>query len=866
MRHDLPSGIVTFLFTDVEGSTRLLHELGAEGYADALAEHRRVIREACAAEDGVEVDTQGDAFFFAFASPAGALSAAAAMTHALASGPISVRVGLHTGTPLVTSEGYVGDDVHFAARVAAAGHGGQVTCSATTAALVDLPLTELGSHRLKDIAEPVSIYQLGDGAFPPLKTIANTNLPTPASRFLGRDAELYEADRLLHDTRLLTISGPGGQGKTRFALELARRAREERFSDYPAGVFSCFLSSLRDPGLVLTTICQTLSVHEHAGESALEALAAFLEGKKLLLLLDNAEHLLAVVAELSQLLERAPGLTLLVTSRERLRIRGEYAYALPPLAEDEGIALFCERARAEPTSEIAELCARLEGLPLAIELAAARMAILTPAQLLERLSQRLDLLRGTRDADPRQLTLRATIEWSYDLLTPAEQELFARLSVFQGGCTLEAAEEVCDADLDTLHSLVDKSLLRFTQERFWMLETIREFAGERLSIDAGARLTAAHACHFRELAEAAEAPLWAQRTDVWLLRLDSEEANCRAALSWSIREDTEAAVRMAGALYPYWEIRARQSEARKWLTQALALGRPVPPGLRAKALIASGRVAAWHCEWSASSAFLAEAVDLCRRLRDSAGVGRCLGFIGHLRLFQGDVSGAASVLNEAVELARSTNDHQSLARALANAAWSAVEEQDFDRARGMWEEGAAISRVEGMKPSEALCIVHVGYADALAGNFGRAVDRLEEGLVLFEALGETTWTPVAQRYVGLVALLEGDVELAETHLLASLSRGRDRAPQFHLIYWLEELAAVAEAKGQTQRAATLWAATDAQYERLGMAVIEEGRQVRERHRREGDAVTVNPIRSARMRGRDMTLQGAVSFALITQPE
>ncbi len=265
MRADLPSGTVTFLFTDVEGSTKLLHELGAQDYADALAEHRRLIREACAAEGGVEVDTQGDAFFFAFPTPPGALSAAGEMTEALASGPISVRIGLHTGSPLVTAEGYVGDDIHFAARVAAAAHGGQVICSQATAALVDHELTDLGSHRLKDIAEPVSIYQLGDGAFPPLKTIANTNLPTPASRFLGREAELYEADLLLQETRLLTISGPGGQGKTRFALELARRAREERFSDYSAGVFACFLSSLRDPSLVLATICQSLSVREQPG-------------------------------------------------------------------------------------------------------------------------------------------------------------------------------------------------------------------------------------------------------------------------------------------------------------------------------------------------------------------------------------------------------------------------------------------------------------------------------------------------------------------------------------------------------------------------------------------------------------------------
>ena len=258
MRPELPSGTVTFLFTDVEGSTRLLHQLGAEAYAEALAEHRRVIREACAAEGGVEVDTQGDAFFFAFPSAPGAVAAATAFTATLACGDIRVRVGMHTGAPLLTGEGYVGDDVHFAARVAAAGHGGQVVLSSTTAELVDAGGSEpqgssvvsLGLHRLKDIAEPVSIFQLGDSAFPPLKTVANSNLPTPASSFLGREEELFEVDRLLRGTRLLTVSGPGGAGKTRFALELARRARDERFSDYADGVFACFLASLRDPALI----------------------------------------------------------------------------------------------------------------------------------------------------------------------------------------------------------------------------------------------------------------------------------------------------------------------------------------------------------------------------------------------------------------------------------------------------------------------------------------------------------------------------------------------------------------------------------------------------------------------------------------
>ncbi len=490
MRPELPSGTVTFLFTDVEDSTKLLRELGAERYAEALAEHRRVIREACGAEDGVEVDTQGDAFFFAFPTAPGALTAASAFTDALAAGPIQVRVGLHTGEPLLTAEGYIGDDVHFGARVASASHGGQVVVSAATARLVELPLTSLGEHRLKDISEAVAIYQLGDGSFPPLKTISNTNLPRPASSFVGRDEELQDViSRIEAGARLLTLTGPGGTGKTRLAIEAASTLVPE----YKAGVFWVGLATLRDPALVTETISQALG--------AKDGLAGHIADREMLLLVDNLEQVIEAAAELSSLLSACPNLTLLVTSRELLRIQGEVEYPVPPLAEPEALSLFCERSRLGPSKEIAELCARLDSLPLAVELAAARATVLSPAQILERLSQRLDLLKGGRDADPRQQTLRATIEWSYELLSPAGKQLFARLAVFAGGCTLAAAEEVCDADLDTLQSLVEKSLVRFTNERYWMLETVLEYAREVLAASNElARLCRRHADHVMEFA------------------------------------------------------------------------------------------------------------------------------------------------------------------------------------------------------------------------------------------------------------------------------------------------------------------------------------------------------------------------------
>ena len=398
MRSDLPTGTVTFLFTDVEGSTSLLRELGAEAYADALAEHRRVVREACAAKGGVEVDTQGDAFFVAFPSAPGAAAAAQAITDALAPGPISLRIGLHTGTPLVTDEGYVGDDVHFAARVAASGHGGQVLLSKSARELVDgLSVTDLGEHRLKDIEGAVSIYQLGDKTFPPLKTISNTNLPRPASSFIGREREREEVVRELRDgARLLTLTGPGGSGKTRLALEAAA----ELVPAYKAGVFWVGLAALREPSLVTETIAQTLG--------ARDGLAGHIGDREMLLLLDNLEQVIEAAPELSGLVQSCPNLALLVTSRELLRVQGEVEYAVPPLASSEAVSLFCERSRLEATDEIAELCSRLDDLPLAVELAAARTKALSPA------SDPRASLPATRPAERRQRRRRPTADAAGD--------------------------------------------------------------------------------------------------------------------------------------------------------------------------------------------------------------------------------------------------------------------------------------------------------------------------------------------------------------------------------------------------------------------------------------------------------------------
>jgi predicted ATPase/class 3 adenylate cyclase len=552
VRRDLPSGTVTFLFTDVEGSTRLLYEVGAEAYAAALAEHRRAIREACSRNGGVEVDTEGDAFFAAFPTASGALAAAVAITDAHSSGPIQVRMGLHTGTPLRTDEGYVGDDVHRAARIAACGHGGQLLLSDVTAALLGRGgLRDLGEHRLKDLSAPENIYQLGDAAFPPLRSLHQTNLPIPTTPFLGRQKELAEILGLLtkEDVRLLTLTGPGGTGKTR----LATQAGAELGPRYPNGVWFVPLAPLRDPGLVLQAAGQALGVQD--------GLAEHIADRSMLLLFDNFEHVVAAAGDVAGLLAACPHLDLLVTSREPLHVSGEQEYTVPPFVHEEAVGFFLARARAVKPDfgaddAVSEICRRLDDLPLALELAAARVKALSSRQILERLEQRLPLLTGgARDLPERQRTLRAAIAWSYELLEPAEQRLFGRLAVFRGGCTLEAAEEVADADLDSLQSLVDKSLLRHTEDRFWMLDTIREYAFAWLESSGDAEyVQRRHAEHFLALAEEVEPNLRGSgRTGLWLDRLEREHENLQAAFDrLEASGESDRATRLAGAVSWFW--------------------------------------------------------------------------------------------------------------------------------------------------------------------------------------------------------------------------------------------------------------------------------------------------------------------------
>jgi predicted ATPase/class 3 adenylate cyclase len=879
---DPPAGAITLLFTDIEGSTKLLQRAG-DDYADLLADHRRLLRAAFDAHRGYEVDTEGDAFFVTFPSADDAAAAAAAAQRALAEHSwrddhrLSVRMGLHSGEARLIDGGYIGLDVHKAARIMAAGHGGQIVVSQSARKqLADgWAVVDLGEHRLKDLLQPEPLYQLNvDGLrsdFPALKTLGNrpTNLPTQPNPLVGRETELGNVARLIRDGdgRLLTLTGPGGTGKTRLALQTGA----DLLDDFRSGVFFVSLAPVTDEALLLETVARTLAVQEVAGENIGETVKRYLADKGMLLILDNLEQIVGGSPAIAELLEAAPDVYVLATSRERLRLAAERVYDVPPLVEDEAVTLFIARAAASELTDddeaVATLCRRLEGLPLALELAAARTAVLSPRALLERLDERLSLLTsGPRDADERQRTLRGTIEWSYDLLDEPEQRLFQDLSVFLDGCRLDTAVAVSGLDeleaVDRLQSLLDKSLVRRRldadgESRYWMLETIREYAAERAAAAGTARALAdRHGEFFLELVERAELYLWRQVTQQWLLRFDAERPNIRSALEWALgRDDAEPAYRLAGALYPYWELRGQHGEARMWLTRVLDRGGDVSPELRLKSLIALGRAACWQGERALGVRALEEAAAMARELGDDEGVGRCLGFIGHYYVLTGDPAKGAIVLNEGLELARRAGDARSLQRAIGNAALAAVELREFDKARAMYAESAELARCEERWIAAGLQTAQLGWVETLAGDFGAAETRLTEAGTLFAKVGDTTWTQMVFLYQGLLALLRGDTDGAESVLLTSLRDGRDQAPAQDLPHWIENLAAVADAKGDRVRAATLWGAADAVFEDGDLAVLEESRQVRARYR------SAELDQDAWARGKAMTLDEAIDFAL-----
>jgi predicted ATPase/class 3 adenylate cyclase len=707
-RIDLPSGTVTFLFTDVEGSTKLLHELGDAAYAGALADHRRLLRDAFVRHGGVEVDTQGDAFFVAFPTATGAIDAAVAFGEALEPGPIRVRVGIHTGTPLVTDEGYVGVDVHRAARIAAVGHGGQVLVSVATASVVgDGGLVDLGDHRLKDLPAPERLYQLGDGSFPPLKSVSPSNLPVPTTPFVGREREVAAASELLGDpaTRLVSVVGPGGIGKTRLAIE----ASNESVSVFPGGVWWVALAPLRDAEVAEAEVATVLGIEDGATANLGTSVERRLQGRRTLLLLDNAEHLLPALAErIAALVGSAPSLVVLVTTRERLSLASERTFDVPVMTPDDAETFFLARARAvgssvERSEALTSLLDRLDRLPLALQLAAARLRIFSVEQLSERLSARLDLLEGGRDTDPRQRTLRSTIEWSHDLLSEEERGVFRRLSVFAGGATLEAVQAVADGDVGTLQALLDKALVQRregdAEPRFWMLESIREFATERAEEASElADLRARHATWFRDVAERADVAIRAgDPEEIHVAALEAEIGNLWAAVGFGLEaSDCDLVRSIVAALPMYWIMRGRLAEARSWLDRALDLD-PTEDDLRRRLLSATASIAALRGEHVAAVEAADEAARIATELGGATGRMEGLRERALAALLKNDFATAEPLYEELLDVGNGVGT----SACRLNLATIANHTDRVDRADGLLRENLSFVRARGQSRCEA---------------------------------------------------------------------------------------------------------------------------------------------------------------------
>jgi len=871
----LPSGTVTFLFTDIEGSTKLMQQLG-DAYVQAQVDHHAILRAAFQSRKGAELRTEGDSFFCVFQSALDACGAAADAQRAFAAhewpegGEIRVRIGLHTGeAPLVGNE-YIGLDVHHAARVAASAHGGQVVVSESTRGLVEaslpaeLSLKDLGLHRLKDLAKSEHLFQLVvDGlpdTFPALRTLDTTpnNLPTQLTSFVGREGDVIEAKRLLAGTRLLTLTGPGGIGKTRLSLQLAA----DLVQSFPDGVYFVPLSAVTDPDLIATAIAQSIGLSIAGNDRPLDAVLGHLRGKRVLLVLDNFEQLMPDGAPVvSGILRDSADVKAIVSSRAVLHVYGEQEFAVQPLrvpdvkalpslaalSQYEGVKLFIDRAVAskhdfsvtiENAPAIAGICERVDGLPLAIELAAARVKLFSPQALLGRLETSLNVLAGgSRDLPSRQQTLRGAIAWSYDLLDEPQRRLFARFSVFARGANLEQVEAVCgpasELGVDVLaglDELADQSLLRrlpdFDEPRLLMLHVMREYAAEKLDQSGESELIHDRlAVAYQELAEAAEPHLFGSDQKKWLDRLEMDYDNFRAAFDWAqAKGDALRAMCLGSAFWRFWQMRGHLREGRARLEAVLSM--PTSRDHveeRATALEAAGGIAYW----------------------------------------QGDMPATQIFYDESLALVREGGNPERIANALYNDSFpSNVTGKDIPKARALLEEALPIYRQLGDEPGIAKCLWAIGQSYAQTNDDVLAVQSLDEAASFFRKQGNRFGLGWALFLRGLLAIKVGDLTPGRELAVEALRIFADANDISGVVLVLDAMAEVSFREGDTVTAARLGGAKAA-HEVASGAGLTSVVALREGWR--SDQALAAAQGAAWAEGQAMTFEQAVAYALKIDP-
>ena len=758
MRSALPAGEVVFCFTDVEGSTQLAHDLGA-GFAELNDEHRHVVRAAVAEHRGVEVSTHGDAFFVVFTTSTDGADAAQRIHRDLQRLPIRVRIGLHAGTAPLVDGTYIGTEVNRAARIGDAAHGGQTLVSSSVKhELVGVELTDMGQHRLKGFVEPLPLFQLGPGAFPPLRTLRQRTLPVPADSFVGRAADVERLLALVASGgRLITIVGAGGTGKTRLLVETASRC-EEKFA---GGVHWVPLADVDAAPRVPGEIAHVL------GAETLEQLPGRIGEAATLLLLDNAEHLVPAIADpISEALRLCPTLTILVTSRERLRVPGEQLLPLQPLGKDAAAELFLARARQlnplydEANAAVAALCTKLDGLPLAIELAAARTTLMTVTQLTERLADRLDVLKSG-DRDPRQRTLQATVEWSYALLTDEQRSTHARMSIFAGGCTLDSAEAITGAGPDEWQSLVEKSLLEvdhhFAQTRLTMLETVRSVAAAELaSMGGDDQLLDRYIDHYLVALEQHDEVVRAGATQLGALRwFDEELANLRHAFDRAESAgDGHRAARIAAA--SAWSLGLRDVRA-AYALRARALALPFDDAaLRIRLLAGVAGLALLVGEADALPELIAEAA----RVAEASGDPFLIATALETRAYTVPYAEARPLLEQVVATMHELGAHEEEVRAAINLGAIALAAFAWSDASVQLEYALELVRATGNRDGIATTSINLAQALLQLGDDTRAQALAADTRELAIELGDRTLKPICDFVDAVVAVRSGDGEAA----------------------------------------------------------------------------------------------------------